>query len=171
SWCDGESWESPSVRDLRKDTDMNTDTLVRNTESPNEIADATLTERLRSKLSNPASTSDFDLFGSVSEVLKDVGLTPADSGGKLSFYGQDPILPSSFRFGAMAAVGLAARAIALAALWRSQTGEGQDIHVDVRKALRRFCGFIEGKWETINGRPPAMGADRNNPFFELPLNF
>jgi crotonobetainyl-CoA:carnitine CoA-transferase CaiB-like acyl-CoA transferase len=127
----------------------------------------TLTEALESKLSNPASASDFDLHGTVNEVLKDVGLTAADSGGKLTFYGQDPIVPSSFRFGAMAAVGLAARSIALAALWRSQTGEGQDIHVDVRKALRRFCGFFERKWETINGRPPAMGKDRDNPFFDL----
>ena len=69
----------------------------------------------------------------------------------------------------MAAVGLAARSVALAALWKSQTGESQDIHVDVRKALRRFCGFNERKWETINGRGPAAGADRDNPFFGLPL--
>ena len=40
------------------------------------------------------STPDFDLHGSVNEVLKDVGLTAADSGGKLTFYGQDPIIPA-----------------------------------------------------------------------------
>src|SRR5260370_14994806 len=68
----------------------------------------------------------------------------------------------------MAAVGVAAKTIALAALWKSQTGEGQDIHVDVRKALRRFSGFFEGKWETINGRGPLM-LPRDNPFFELPI--
>ena len=134
-----------------------------------EKTSGTLTETLQSKLSNPVSTSDFDLHGSVNEVLKDVGLTTADSGGKLTFYGQDPILASPHRFGSMAAVGLAARSIALAALWRSQTGEGQDIHVDVRKALRRFSGFFEGKWETINGRGPAMGAFQDNPFWEIPL--
>ena len=105
----------------------------------------------------------------MNEVLKEVGLTVADSGGKLTFYGQDPIIPSPHRFGAMAAVGLAAKTVALAALWKSQTGEGQDIHVDVRKALRRFCGFFEGKWETINGRGPTMGADRYNPFWGIPL--
>jgi crotonobetainyl-CoA:carnitine CoA-transferase CaiB-like acyl-CoA transferase len=127
-----------------------------------------LTKSLESKLSNPASSPDFDLHAETNEVLKDVGLTAADSGGKLSFYGQDPIIPSPHRFGAMAAVGLAAKTTALAALWRSQTGEGQDIHVDVRKALRRFYGFFEGKWETINGRGPAM-ADRYNPFWEIPL--
>jgi hypothetical protein len=77
-------------------------------------------------------------------------------------------VPSSFKFGAMAAVGLAAKAIAVAALWKSQTGEGQDIHVDVRKALQRFCGFFDGKWETLNGRSPLL-LPRDNPFFELPL--
>src|SRR5215831_1101001 len=148
---------------------MNTAALNLVTENPAETNAETLTETLQSRLSNPATAADFDLHRSVNEVLKDVGLTAADSGGKLTFYGQDPILPSTLRFGAMAAIGLAARGIALAALWRSQTGEGQDIHVDVRKALRRFCGFFEGKWETINGRGPTMGADRYNPFWEIPL--
>src|SRR6202047_5186882 len=128
-----------------------------------------LTETLQSKLSTPATSPEFDLYAGLEELLSGVGLSAADSGGKLTFYGRDPIVPSCFRFGAMAAVALAAKTIAVAALWKSQTGEGQDIHVDVRKALRRFCCFFEGKWETINGRPPAMGVNRDNPFFELPL--
>ena len=130
---------------------------------------ASLTETLQSKLSTSATSAEFDLYARLEEVLSGVGLSAADSGGKLTFYGQDPIVPSCFRFGATAAVALAAKTIAVAALWKSQTGEGQDIHVDVRKALRRFCCFFEGKWETINGRPPAMGVNRDNPFFELPL--
>src|SRR5712672_1328694 len=127
-----------------------------------------LTELLQTKLQNPATSPEFDFHGAVDQVLADVGLTANDSGGKLTFYGQDPIVPSSFKFGAMAAVGLAARSVALATLWKSQTGEAQDIHVDVRKALRRFCGFFEGKWETLNGRSPLL-LPRDNPFFELPL--
>jgi crotonobetainyl-CoA:carnitine CoA-transferase CaiB-like acyl-CoA transferase len=127
-----------------------------------------LTDVLQRKLSNPETSPKFDLHGAVDQLLADVGLTTADSGGKLTFYGQDPIVPSSFKFGAMAAAGLAAKNVALAALWKLRTGEGQDIHVDVRKALRRFCGFFEGKWETINGRSPLL-LPRDNPFFELPL--
>src|SRR6267142_6382249 len=127
-----------------------------------------LTDLLQTNLRKPATSPEFDFHGAVDQVLADVGLTAKDSGGKLTFYGQDPIVPSSFKFGAMAAVGLAARSVALAALWKSQTGEGQDIHVDVRKALRRFCGFFEGKWETINGRSPLL-LPRDNPFFELPI--
>src|SRR6185369_10165651 len=99
-----------------------------------------LTKTLKEKLSQPATSPDFDLHSATNEVLKDVGLTTANSGGKLTFSGRDPILPSSIRFGSMAAIGLAARSVALAALWKEATGEGQDISVDVRKALRRFAG-------------------------------
>jgi hypothetical protein len=127
-----------------------------------------LTDLLRTKLQNPATSPEFDFHSAVDQVLADVGLTAKDGGGKLTFYGQDPIVPSSFKFGAMAAVGLAARSVALAALWKSRADEAQDIHVDVRKALRRFCGFFEGKWETLNGRSPLL-LPRDNPFFELPL--
>src|SRR5262249_20556139 len=47
------------------------------------------------------------------------------------------------------------------------TGDGQDISVDVRKALRRFCGFFEEKWETMNGRPPSPGGYSVSPFFDM----
>ncbi len=134
-----------------------------------ELKPDLLTETIVSKLANPVSNSDFDFHGTVNDVLKDVGLSTADSGGKLSFYGRDPIIPSPHRFGTMAAIGLAAKATAVAALWQSRTGEGQDITVDVRKALRRFAGFFDLKWETINGRPPLLFVEGTNPFFELPL--
>src|SRR5437762_6705396 len=139
------------------------------TEPSIETSTATdrLTEALEEKLSHPATSPDFDLHAATSEVLKDIGLTTADAGGKLTFYGSDPILPSPIRFGTLAAVGLAARSVALAALWKHATGEGQDISVDVRKALRRFAGFFEGKWETVNGRPPSPGGYAVSPFLKL----
>jgi crotonobetainyl-CoA:carnitine CoA-transferase CaiB-like acyl-CoA transferase len=133
-----------------------------------ELKPDLLTETIVSKLANPETNSDFDLHGAVNDVLKDVGMSTADSGGKLTFYGRDPIIPSPFRFGTMAAIGLAAKAVAISALWRDRTGDGQDIAVDVRKALRRFAGFYDRKWETINGRSPAL-TDPMNPFLELPL--
>ena len=139
------------------------------TEPSIETSTATdrLTEALAQKLSHPATSPDFDLHAETNEVLKDIGLTMADAGGKLTFYGSDPILPSPIRFGTLAAVGLAARSVAVAALWRQATGEGQDISVDVRKALRRFAGFFEGKWETINGRPPSPGGYAVSPFLSM----
>src|SRR5262249_49588833 len=128
-----------------------------------------LTKALEFKLSHPATSPEFDLHRGVNEVLADVGLTTADSGGKLTFYGQDPILPTQFRFGTMAGLGMAARSVALAALWRQATGEGPDVALDVRQALRRFCGFFEGRWETINGRAPSGGSLGTSPFFEVPF--
>src|SRR6195952_4685191 len=85
-----------------------------------------LTESIQSKLANPAQSSDFDLHDALNDVLKDVGLTAADSGGKITFYGRDPIIPSLFRFGSMPAIALAAKAVGVAALWRLRTGEEQD---------------------------------------------
>ena len=128
-----------------------------------------LTATLERNLANPATCCEFDLHKAVNEVLADVGMTVNDSGGKLTFYGQDPILATPFRFGSMAAIGLAARSVALAALWQHHTGESQDISVDVRKALRRFCGFFEGKWETINGRAPSAWDFAGTPFLRIPL--
>src|SRR3954469_15478578 len=93
-----------------------------------------LTEALEQKLSHPATSPDFDLHAATNEVLKDIGLRTSDAGGKLTFYGRDPILPSPIRFGTLAAVGVAARSVAVAALWSQATGQGQDISVDVRKA-------------------------------------
>ncbi len=126
-----------------------------------------ITETLQSKLANPERSSNFDMHGAVNQVLNDVGLSTADTGGKLTFYGSDPILQSPLRFGTMAAIGLAARSVAVAALWRQATGEGQDISVDVRKALRRFCGFFDGKWETVNDRPPSPGGYAVSPFLKM----
>ena len=141
---------------------MNTTAALR-TENPQPDL---LTKAIQSNLANPERSSNFDLHGALNDVLKDVGMSAADSGGKLTFYGRDPIIPSPHRFGTMAAIGLAAKAVAVAALWRHRTGEGQDIAVDVRKALRRFCGFFELKWETINGRTPTAFEDPLNPFLD-----
>src|SRR5262249_34356275 len=115
-----------------------------------------------------ATSPEFDFHGTVNDVLKDVGMSTVDGGGKLTFYGRDPIIPSPMRFGTVAAVASAAKAVAIAALWRDRTGKGQDIAVDARKALRRFSGFYDRKWETINGRAPAL-TDPMNPFLEMPL--
>ena len=129
---------------------------------------STLTETIKSNLNSPISSSDFDLYTALDKVLSDVGLSETDSGGKLTFYGKDPIVPSRFRFGSMAAIALAAKAIAVASIWKFRSGEGQDIHVDVRKALQRFAGFFDLKWELINGRPPSLASDPQNPFLQYP---
>src|SRR6202035_5952794 len=90
--------------------------VVKPADSQRSSRNGPLTETLKWKLANPVSSPEFDFLAATNEVLGDVGLTTADSGGRLSFYGQDPILPSPHRFGAMAAVVLAAKSAAAAAL-------------------------------------------------------
>ncbi len=53
-----------------------------------------LTETIVDKLNNPSTSSDFDFHEGVNQVLADIGMSAADSGGQLTFYGQDPIVPS-----------------------------------------------------------------------------
>ena len=69
---------------------------ARTTDRSVETSAATdrLTKTLEEKLSHPATSPDFDLYAETNAVLKDIGLTTADAGGKLTFYGRDPILPS-----------------------------------------------------------------------------
>jgi len=59
--------------------------------------------------------------------------------------------------------------VAAAAIWRFRSQEGQDIHVDVRKALRRFAPFFEREWERMNGHPASFGSDPESPFFAMPI--
>ncbi|WP_368725941.1 hypothetical protein [Paraburkholderia phymatum] len=50
-----------------------------------------------------------------------------------------------FRLGAAAGLALMTKSVAIAALWAMRTGEGQDLHLDIRKAPRRLCPFWERK--------------------------
>jgi hypothetical protein len=81
-------------------------------------APAPLTETIVDKLNNPSASSDFDFHAGVNQVLADVGMSAADSGGQLTFYGQDPVVPSPIRFGTTAGLSLAAKTVAAAAIWR-----------------------------------------------------
>jgi crotonobetainyl-CoA:carnitine CoA-transferase CaiB-like acyl-CoA transferase len=127
-----------------------------------EIGDR-LTQQLQHNLANRVTDSDFDLAGETEAVLNSVGAKSSESGGLLSFYGRDPIIPSVVRFGAMSAATLAAKAIQIASIWRMRTGRSQDIQVDVRKALRRFSPFIDRRWELLNGYDGGIYSDPQNP--------
>jgi len=143
---------------------------------------ALFAQQLQYNLDNRATDSDFDLAAETEALLNSVGASTAESSGKLTFYGQDPIVPSVVRFGAMSAVALAAKAQLIATIWRERTGHAQDIHVDVRKALRRFSPFIDRRWETVNGYDGGIYTEPDTPFFStmyetrdgmwvLPTNF
>ena len=120
-----------------------------------------LEAKIRQHLANRTVTDEFDLHGETEAVLNSIGASLSEFGGELSFYGKDPIVPSVLRFGSFSAIGLAVKSAQIASIWRMKTGQSQNIHVDVRKALRRFATFHEGTLELVNGLPGNMGSDEN----------
>lgn len=125
-----------------------------------------LTKALRYNLAHRKKDAKIDLASETEQLLKSVGGSCGESGGQLSFYGKDPIVPTVVPFASMSAVGLAAKAIQIASIWKMRTGQAQDIHVDVRKALRRYGGFYDRQWETVNGYLGGAYSDPDSPFEE-----
>ncbi|MBW3126679.1 CoA transferase [Staphylococcus xylosus] len=72
---------------------------------------------------------DFDINSELEKLLNDIGYSTADAGGQVTFYGKDPIQPSTLRIASLAGIGLAAKSVALASLWQKRGGNGQDIYV------------------------------------------
>jgi len=129
-----------------------------------------LTEQIRHSVNNPLTSTDFDFAAVLEDVLSTVGLSAKDAGGTVRFYGgADPLIASPFRFASAAAVALGAKGVAASAIWRKRGGEDQDIAIDVRKAFQRFSGFGDGRWEQVNGRPPALKWSKYNPFGTVPF--
>jgi crotonobetainyl-CoA:carnitine CoA-transferase CaiB-like acyl-CoA transferase len=88
--------------------------------------------------------NDADLLKVVDEMLAEAGLDRKDTGGKVTFAGMDPIRPTVMKVGSASAIVAAANAVAAAIIWKMRSGEGQDIHVDLRKAYT-----IQSAWQDI----------------------
>lgn len=116
---------------------------------------------LRARSAGPGG---FDIHAQLDRILSGVGLNRASTGGAVTFEGADPVVPSVFRLAAAAGLAITAKSVAMACVWAHRTGEGQDIHMDIRLAPRRLCPFWERKWELLNGYYPRNTADPNNPF-------
>lgn len=122
-----------------------------------------ISKRISSNLANPiADESTIDPLAELNGVLTGVGLRSEDTGGSITFVGADPILSSPWPLATMAGVSLMAKSVAVADLWRTRTGEAQDLSVDLRQAPHRLCPFYDQKWELLNGYAPAMPSDPTN---------
>jgi crotonobetainyl-CoA:carnitine CoA-transferase CaiB-like acyl-CoA transferase len=102
-----------------------------------------------------SSHGEFDIDHKFGELLSVLGLSPDDIGGNASFAGQDPLLPSVARVGAISALTKAAPAAASAAIWKLRTGRGQDIHADIRKTIHAMSPFFSKPVMFLNGRTLA----------------
>jgi crotonobetainyl-CoA:carnitine CoA-transferase CaiB-like acyl-CoA transferase len=68
-------------------------------------------------------------------LLAQIGVSDEDIGGTITIAGADPVVDSPHRLGAASAAALAAQGAAVAAIWRMRTGRGQNVTVDLRRAV------------------------------------
>ena len=93
--------------------------------------------------------SPFNINDHFNELMKSVGLDPADTGGSITFVGEDPIMESRIRLGAAYSIPYMGTAAAAAMIWKMRTGRGQDLKIDLRKAIHYITDI---PWSTLNGR-------------------
>lgn len=108
----------------------------------------------------------FDINQAFAELLKVVNLDVSDTGGKVTFTGEDPILPSNHRLGAIMAMGMMGPAAATQILYRMRGGPEQDLSVDLRQAV---C-HINPMEPPIPFRPSAGGYPYQLLFLNQPWN-
>ncbi len=109
----------------------------------------------------------FDPLAALNDLLSDVGLTTAQTGGAVSFAGRDPILPAAHRLGACIGIPIAAGAVAAVVFHRHRGGPAQDLALDLRQAVH---GINPGAfWHpTLNGEPAPHPLVLDNPFLLTP---
>jgi crotonobetainyl-CoA:carnitine CoA-transferase CaiB-like acyl-CoA transferase len=112
-----------------------------------------------------AATDDFDINQRFAGFMKDIGGTPADGGGTVTFTGEDPILRSHFRIGAAMALPAMGAAVGAAAIWRERTGAGQDLKVDLRESVYNVNPIIGGVMRMSQAAGRIAAKD------PLPANF
>ena len=88
------------------------------------VAVEKLAEQITANYDNPLRGS-IDVPAQVESLLQSLGATSSDSGGKVTYYGADPITPDRLPYGSISAISLAAKAILVAKIWKERTGEGQ----------------------------------------------
>ena len=105
--------------------------------------------------------SPFNINDHFNELMKSVGLDPADTGGSITFVGEDPIMESRIRLGAAYSIPYMGTAAAAAMIWKMRTGRGQDLKIDLRKAIHYIADI---PWSTLNGRPYPLPSRRRCPY-------
>jgi crotonobetainyl-CoA:carnitine CoA-transferase CaiB-like acyl-CoA transferase len=96
----------------------------------------------------------------VSEILADIwtGTGGAPSAlDTVKLTGTEPQLPSSFRVAAAAQASIAAAGLAAAEIWRSRSGQAQDVAVDMRHAV---VECRSERYLRVDGKPPPPAWDK-----------
>ena len=118
-------------------------------------------------LATPQATAGFDVNSRFRSVMNELGLSPEDTGGAITFVGEDPIFPSVHRLGACIGIPIMAGAAGIADIWRQRSGRGQDLTLDLRKAIHGINPMYKFM-PTINGYPYQLPYFIGNPMgFDL----
>jgi len=122
-------------------------------------------------LDTPKVSAGFDINAQFRAVMHELGLSPEDTGGSITFVGEDPIFPTVHRLGACIAIPIMAGAAGIADIWRQRTGRGQDLTLDLRKAIHGINPMYKFN-PTINGYPYQLPY-WINPDYQLdnPMGF
>ncbi len=104
------------------------------------MSSETLDERLRKawNVRTNGANDSFDIYEELEKVGEEIGISAEDAGGKVEFHGLDPIVNSTIRLGAGAAVSLMLKALAATKIWRFRGGPGQDLKLELAKAIGRL---------------------------------
>jgi crotonobetainyl-CoA:carnitine CoA-transferase CaiB-like acyl-CoA transferase len=122
-------------------------------------------------LDTPKVSAGFDINAEFRSVMHELGLSPEDTGGSITFIGEDPIFPSKHRLGACVSIPIMAGAAGIADIWRQRTGRGQDLTLDLRKAIHSINPMYKFG-PTINGVPYQLPFWMDAPgHFTNPMGF
>jgi crotonobetainyl-CoA:carnitine CoA-transferase CaiB-like acyl-CoA transferase len=113
-------------------------------------------------LATPQVSAGFDINAHFRSVMNELGLSAEDTGGTITFVGEDPIFPSVHRLGACIGIPIMAGAAGIANIWRQRSGRGQDLSLDLRKAIHGINPMYKFM-PTINGYPYQMPYFIGNP--------
>ena len=86
--------------------------------------------------------SAFDINADFAASMKILQLDPKDTGGSIVFGGQDPVLQSKHRLGAIMSLGMMAAAAATQILYKLRGGGDQDLSVDLRAAVAHINPLV-----------------------------
>lgn len=108
------------------------------------------------------SAGEFSIDRAIANLLGDVGLQPADSGGSIVIAGSDPIIPSRHRLGAMSAIAVMSNAVAIATIWQLRGGGPQDLATDLATSVHAINPSFAFQ-PTLNGYPYPRDRDSVYP--------
>jgi crotonobetainyl-CoA:carnitine CoA-transferase CaiB-like acyl-CoA transferase len=108
----------------------------------------------------------FDALAALDDLLSTVGLSRAETGGAVSFAGEDPIVPAAHRLGACIGIPMMANAVAALALHQHRGGPEQDVELDLRQAVHSINPGVF--WHpTLNAEPAPHPLVSDNPFLGM----